>query len=200
MGMCNGKLMENIQYSRHEFDLLEPPKVARIQLRTATVEDIDTAREFAQRELPGNIAAGEVLEKAILHNPDNVLAFCRNDKIVGIWAMLMLGPVALEQLLLGEFNAIDPDFRFLTPGGDTPVAIYKWAVVAPGMAAEGIRHVSRFLRQPLYLRTNFFSRPNTDVGVKLNHSLGFRPIESQTPGLFRYIRLVNRASPMSQAA
>ena len=200
MGMCNGKIMENIQYSRHEFDLLEPPKTARIQLRLATIDDIESAREFAQRELPGNIAAGEILEKAIQHNPDNLLAFCRNGEVVGIWAMLMLGPVALEQLLLGEFNPVDPDFQFLAAGGETPVAIYKWAVVAPGLAAEGIRHVSRFLRQPLYARTNFFSRPNTDVGVKLNYSLGFRPIEAQTPGLFRYTRLVNRTSQMSQAA
>ncbi len=198
--MCNGNSMENLHYSRHEFDLLEPPKAPRIRLRHATIADLASARDFAQSELPGNIAAGAVLEMAIAHNPDNLLVFARNDQIAGIWAMLMLDPMGVEQLLLGEFNTIDPEFQYLTPDGRTPVAIYMWAVVAPGMAAEGIRHVSRFLRQPRYVRANFFSRPNTDVGVKLNYSLGLRPIQSQTPGLFRYVRLANRAAQLSQAA
>ena len=189
-----------MHYSRHEFDLLEPPKTPRIELRRANHEDLATARDFAQGELPGNIAAGEVLAKAIDHNPDNLLAFWRNDEIVGIWAMLMLGPMGVEQLLLGEFETINPEFSYLTPAGETPAAIYKWAVVAPGMAAEGIRHVSRFMRQPRYVRANFFSRPNTDVGKKLNYSLGLSPIDSGTPGLFRYIRLANRASQLSEAA
>jgi len=200
MGMRNGKLMENIQYSRHEFDLLEPPKVARIQLCHATVDELAPAREFAQKMLPGDIAAGPVLENAIEHNPDNLLLFCRNGEVVGIWAALMLAPMGVEQLLLGDFNAMDPDFQFLTPGGEVPAAIYKWAVVAPGLAAEGIRHVSRFMRQPRYVHANFFSRPNTEAGVKLNYSVGLRPIESQTPGLFRYIRLANRKPQLSQAA
>ncbi len=186
--------------SRHEFDRLEVPARPRIALHRATLDDIGTSRQMAAQELPGAVASEEVIALAISRNRNNILLFRKNDEVVGIWAMLMLSPIGLEALLLGEFQGLRPNPAALAAAADVPAAIYHWAVVAPGLASEGIRHVSEFLRQPPYRTVNFFSRPNTEVGVRLNRGLGFHPVEAGTPGLYRYVRLVNRASPMADAA
>jgi hypothetical protein len=186
--------------SRHEFDLLEPPARAHIELRRATLDDIEPARTLAESQLPDGVASQNAIARVISRNRDSILLFLRDDRIVGLWAMLMLTAQGLEQLLLGELKGANPGEAAIAAGGETPAAIYHWAVVAPKLAAEGIRHVSVFLRQPLFRRVNFYSRPNTEIGVRLNHGLGFRPIAAGMPGLFRYIRLCNRASQLDRAA
>jgi len=185
--------------SRHEFDRLEVPTRPRIRLHRATVEDIGATRQMAAQELPGAVASEEAIARTISHNRNSVLLFYKNADVVGIWAMLMLTASGLEALLLGEFDGLNPNPKWVAVTGDSPAAIYHWAVVAPGLASEGIRHVSHFLRQPPFRSANFYSRPNTEVGIRLNLGLGFHAIQAGTPGLFRYVRLINRA-PMSLAA
>lgn len=186
--------------SRHEFDRLEVPARPRIRLHRATIEDIGAARHMAAQELPGAVASEQVIARTIAQNRNNILLFYKNTDVVGICAMLMLTPTGLEALLLGEFDGLSPDPKGLAATDDSPAAIYSWALVAPGRASEGICHVSQFLRQPQFRAANFYSRPNTDVGIRLNLGVGFRPIDSRTPGLFRYVRLINRAPPISLAA
>ena len=185
--------------SRHEFDRLEVPTRPRIRLHRATVEDIGATRQMAAQELPGAVASEEAIARTISQNRNSVLLFFKNADVVGIWAMLMLTASGLEALLLGEFDGLNPNPKWIAVTGDSPAAIYHWAVVAPGLASEGIRHVSHFLRQPPFRSANFYSRPNTEVGIRLNLGLGFHAIQAGTPGLFRYVRLINRA-PMSLAA
>ena len=185
--------------SRHEFDRLEVPTRPRIRLHRATVEDIGATRQMATQELPGAVASEEAIARTISHNRNSVLLFYKNADVVGIWAMLMLTASGLEALLLGEFDGLNPNPKWIAVTGDSPAAIYHWAVVAPGLASEGIRHVSHFLQQPPFRSANFYSRPNTEVGIRLNLGLGFHAIQAGTPGLFRYVRLINRA-PMSLAA
>jgi len=185
--------------SRHEFDRLEVPTRPRIRLHRATVEDIGATRQMAAQELPGAVASEEAIARTISQNRNSVLLFYKNADVVGIWAMLMLTASGLEALLLGEFDGLNPNPKWIAVTGDSPAAIYHWAVVAPGLASEGIRHVSHFLRQPPFRSANFYSRPNTEVGIRLNLGLGFHAIQAGTPGLFRYVRLINRA-PMSLAA
>jgi len=179
--------------SRHEFDRLEVPTRPRIRLHRATIEDIGATRQMAAQELPGAVASEEAIARTISQNRNSVLLFYKNADVVGICAMLMLTPTGLEALLLGEFDGLNPNPKGLAATGDSPAAIYHWAVVAPGLASEGIRHVSHFLRQPPFRSANFYSRPNTEVGIRLNLGLGFHAIQAGTPGLFRYVRLINRA-------
>jgi len=186
--------------SRHEFDRLEVPTRPRIRLRRATAEDIGTTRQVAAQELPGAVASEEAIARTIAHNRDSVLLFCKNFDVVGICAMLMLTAAGLEALLLGEFDGLNPNPKWIAATGDSPEAIYHWAVVAPGLASEGIRHVSQFLRQSPFRSANFYSRPNTEVGIRLNLGLGFHAVRVGTPGLFRYVRLINREPPLARAA
>ena len=190
----------NLTSPKREFDSLEPSKNSKIHVRNAEPANLAEACRIGNDEIPGGVASIPLVRDVITHNPDNAYMFYRNDRIVGFYAMLMLTPIGLEQLLLGEFNGSCPDPICLSTSNEPPAAIYKWAVVAPGLAAEGIKHVSHILRQPKYQKLNFFSRPNTETGVRINLNLGFKPIQCGTAGLYRYIRIVNRVSKMQQAA
>ncbi len=186
-------MLEQLGYSRHEFDMLELPKRCRVDLTRATDEELDLITELASQQIPGELAVAEVVRKVTQHNPNNLLIFKQEKVVVGGWSMLMLSAAGLEALLLGEIDFSDPDPKYLAGQTEAPEAIYVWAVVAPKLAAEGIRHVSKFLRAPFYREANLFSRPNTDVGVQLNIRLGFKPIGPEAPGYYRYVRLANRS-------
>lgn len=183
-----------------EFDFLSTPVPGQIQLRRATVRDISAGRCIVDELIPGDLAPLETIERVISYNPNNVLLFVRNAKIVGIWAMLMLSAEGLEQLLLGELDARNPHPNALLPKTEVPAAIYKWAIVGPGIAMEGASHVSQYLRQPLYRYSNLFSRPTTPRGLKFKVNLGFRPIQSGTNGLYRYVRRAKRSAQTVIAA
>jgi hypothetical protein len=132
-------------------------------------------------------------------NRNNIVAFTRHGEIAGFYAMLMLTVTGVEALLLGEIDTRDPDARFLAPRLEQPAAIYQWLVVGPGLAAEGVMHVSRFLRHPLSRRANLYSRSITPTGERIATSLGFRRQEGAAlPGLHRYVRLENRRPAFSQ--
>ena len=183
-----------------EFDLLKPNKSSRISLRCATVNDVEVVCNMVRHEIPGEVAAAAIVRKAIAHNRNNVLLFCRGKRVVGVWALLMLNALGLEKLLLGELDTLNPSTALLATRMSTPAAIYTWAVVAPGIAIEGVFHLSRFLNQPIYRHANLFTRPVTLEGIRLILGIGFKPIGCPTPGLHRYERLANRAMRLPQAA
>ena len=190
---------KNIPHKR-EFDALKVSVHSRIRVKRAKFDDLPYACQLGNDEIPGGVAAVPLIQKICSHNSDSAYIFWRKDRIVGFYAMLMLNPIGLERLLLGEFDGASPQTICLARTKEKPAAIYKWAVLGPGLAAEGIKHISQILRQPQYQNVNFFSRPNTETGVRINLNLGFRPINCGTSGLYRYTRIVNSASNMQRAA
>ncbi len=187
-------------FSKQEFDLLPAPSSQRVSLHRATFDDLEEGASLATRNIPGDLAGLEVVRKVISRNPNNILLFKRDNKIVGLWSMLLLNPHGIEALLLDELRATDPAREYLSTAAEAPAAMYLWAIVAPGFASEGVRHVAQFLRQPLYAVANIFSRPTTDAGLRFHKGIGFRPIGSSHPGFYRYVRLANRLQPTEQQA
>lgn len=183
-----------------EFDTLRAPKRPRISMRRANLGDLTPALALAERELPPGIAGSGVVSRILSQNRNNVLIFEQGDEIAGFWAMLMLTPTGLERLLVGEFDATNPTPDCLARLNDSPAAIYNWAVAAPGLAVEGVYHVSRFLRRPTFRYSNIYSRPNTPQGVRFNKRLGSRPMPDRSDGLYRYVRLANRRMALDHAA
>ena len=135
--------------SRHEFDSLSIPARPRITLNRATVDDVEATAHLLQTHLLHSTAPNHAIARVICSNRDSVLVFTRNERIVGFCAMLMLSPLGLEALLLGDFDPLDPKTNWLAVTGEQPTAIYGWAIVAPKGASEGILHVSEFLRKLL---------------------------------------------------
>lgn len=188
------------QVAKHEFDLLHPPKKSRIEVRQATVNDVKLAYEFSKDKIPNSTTDISLVKKIISHNSNNIFLFLHNDSLVGLYAMLMLSPVGLERLLLGELDSKKPDLICLSKTEEVPAAIYVWSYIAPGLAADGIRHVCQFLLQPKYRNINFFARPVTEAGMKITLNLGYQPVLNGNGGLYRYVRLANRELNLQHAA
>lgn len=112
----------------------------------------------------------------------------------------MLRPKGLEALLLGELDMSNPDTVLLATTTEAPAAIYTWMVVAPGLAAEGIKLVADILGKPLYAGANLYARPTSRLGQDLSWNLGFKPVDGRADGLWRYIRLANRPAMLTVAA
>lgn len=185
-------MLYNQNYAKHEFDCLTPSRRSKIELRICTSEHVDRICELTTSEMPVEVASAEAVSKVINRNIESILGFWSEGRMVGVWAMLMLNSIGLERFLLGEFDTLNPVEKCLAETGTKPAAIYVWAVVAKGMAIEGVKHVSRFLADDKYRDINFFSVPVSNAGVRMNRSLGFHQIKTVRPGVDRYVRLENR--------
>ncbi len=184
---------------RREFDDLSRTNVARTSAQRVEIEEIPGLLALAAREIPVLSTAADAVARVSIRNRDSVWVFRRADVPVGIYAMLHLSKDGLEALLLGELNTSFPDSHCMVPTGEAPAAIYKWAVVAPGMASAGICAISRMLQSDLYANANLFARPTTMGGERIMASLGFRKVRSGLDDLHRYIRLANRTDHLVEA-
>jgi|GEM_PF-2973169 len=191
---------ESEEIAKHEFDLLKPCKNTKINFNRVSDCNLEEVINVSKANIPNSISDVLLIKKIIQHNNDNVFCFTRNQRVVGFCAMLMLSPLGLERLLLDEFDGKNPDFKCLSKTEENTAAIYMWGLVASGFAIEGVRHMSQFLQQSKYKTINFFSRPNTDAGVRININLGFKPVENAEGDLYRYVRIVNRDPNLQRAA
>jgi hypothetical protein len=185
---------------RREFDELRTQEARRIIVTPAAIEDLPALLAFTAREIPALAAAEPAVVKVQRHNPNSILAFRRGSETVGAYAMLFLNRSGLEEVLLGELNTADPDLRRLTAPDEPAAGIYFWAVVARGMAIEGLRTVSARLAVPTCATANIYTCPINDEAVRIVTHVGFKPVNSGRAGLHRYVRLCNRASELPLAA
>ena len=179
-------------FAKHEFDLLSVPTKGNLKVRKAEVSDAEEASDLVASHLKSATVSVTYIQQVIAHNNDGFFIFEKEGKIVGLYVMLMLNGLGLEKLLLGEMDTSKPPLVTLAKTPLSTSAIYVWAYVAPGMAANGIRYVSSFLNGQDYKHVNFFARPVTPLGHQMALNLGFQPIEGNAEGLFRYTRLINR--------
>jgi len=179
---------------RREFDQLGRLVRPGTTVQPVDFEEVPELLAFAGREIPVLSSAVEAVSRVINRNRDSIWVFKRGGKPVGIYAMLLLSREGLEGLLLGEFNLSFPDPSLMVRTGEAPAAIYKWAVVAPGMASAGICAISHMLQTDRYATANLYARPTTVPGGRLMAHLGFHDVRAGLPDLQRYVRIVNRGS------
>lgn len=185
---------------RREFDLMVPSRHVRMCVRPALKSELPRVFEIAKTEIPALSAALPFVQGVIDHNPESVLVFEREEEIVGVYAMLLLSASGLERLLLGELDTSSPDIDAIVPGGAQPAAIYNWAVVARQLAAEGFRHTSVYLRQPLFCRANIYAKGTTPAACRIMERTGYQLLDGVGAGLYRYVRIANRQSRLPLAA
>jgi len=185
---------------RREFDLMVPTNHVRMGVCPANYDQLPEVFELAQREIPVLLAPLEHVKRVFLHNNDSVLVFVRDDEVVGVYATLMLNDRGLETLLRGELDTYAPDLSCMVRDTQVPAAIYNWAVVAPQIAAEGLRHVSEYLRQPKYRKANLYARGTTPAACRLMEHTGYKLLSGAHPDLYRYERVANRRPGLPVAA
>jgi hypothetical protein len=179
---------------RREFDHLGRLYRPGILAQRVGFDEVPILLGFAAREIPFLSSAIDAVNRVINRNRDGIWVFRRGERAVGVYAMLHLSSEGMEALLLGEFNTTYPDPSLIVNSNEKPAAVYKWAVVAPAMAASGICAMSRLLQADRFATANLYARPMTSRGGKIMAHLGFKGVRSGFPDLQRYVRIINRES------
>jgi len=199
-GVRSARTPETGPDRRKDLDFIRIPDRARVLVRRADAADLDPLLSFASNAVGSALAPKEVVARVAAAHPDTVWVFKLDGKIVGGMALLMLNAEGLQALLCGTIDLLDPPVRYIVDPSVPPAGIYAWAVVGPSVAAEGILRILAELRAPLYARSDFFSMPNTDDGVRFTERMGFRIMPGLPHRLYRYVRAANRPQQAENAA
>ncbi len=174
------KSVNVVRRGKHKLDELDAAHVAK---HLAMFEPDEAVVEYLMAEarlnIPSIAKTAEVL-KVIRHNPVCMLGVARRSafdpaspKGEGFIAILPLNSLGLQMLALSAFNAAAPDLRLIAKPDERPAGIYMWAVFAPGRLAAGMALFMEKMSSDQYASVNLYSRPNTEIGVRFNHVLGF---------------------------
>ena len=165
---------------KHRLDELDAARVAKHLTMFEPSEKVLTELlAKARQSIPGLASTAAAL-KVQGYNPHCVMALARSSKFnradpvgEGFIAILPLNRMGLEMLALGTFDASNPDLRLIAKPDERPAGVYMWCVYGPGPLAAGMALFMEKMATPQYAAVNLYSRPNTEVGVRFNHVLGF---------------------------
>jgi predicted GNAT family N-acyltransferase len=169
----------SLRFGKYKLDQLNAERVGRhLVLFHPNEASVDDLMVRARAAIPG-IAKTENIHRVLQHNSRCMYAVSRKSRFnpekpyaEGFIAFLPLNMLGLQHLALGTFNGPDPDVRLIAKEHERPAGIYMWAVFAPGPLAAGMALFMREMAAPQYAGVNIYSRPNTDVGVRFNQTLG----------------------------
>jgi hypothetical protein len=178
--------------ARHDFDML--PRSRDIEVRQAKRADLSAVAEMGNTMVPGvNIAVTD-LERYYAFDPDSVLTFARQGKLLGAVAFIYLNRSGLDALLRAEVRLTQPDLSLLASRFEQVSAIYVWAIAGEGRAMAGLGNVSEHLCKKRLAPADLYAQPSSEDGRNLMIAIGFEPIESFQQELWRYQRPWNRTS------
>lgn len=181
---------------RHDFDSL--PIDADVEVRCAQYAELPGLADMAHRLVPGVDMTADVLGNYFAFDPESILTFSRQGKLLGAIAFLYLNDRGHDALLLDEIRLTQPEIEFLAAGKEDVSAIYIWACAITGRGISGYGKVAEHLRKPRYVNADVFAQPSTKAGRDWLVATCFKPIQSFQPDLWCYERAWNRI-PMSVA-
>lgn len=171
-----------LRQGKHKLDGLDATRVAKHLVMFQPTEEV--AKDLMARarlSIPG-LAADEEALKVVRYNPICMMAVARKSKFnegdptgEGFIAILPLNSLGLQMLALGAFNATSPDLRLIAKPDERPAGVYMWGVFAPGPLAAGMALFMEKMASEQYRGVSLYSRPNTEIGRRFNHVLGFTP-------------------------
>jgi hypothetical protein len=176
--------------ARHELDGLSP--TSAVAVGPATRGQLPDLVAIARREIPGVSVTEAGLAQFLRSDPESIFAFERVGSLLGGIAFLYLNRRGHDALLLDGIDLKNPSVEFLTPCDEDVSAIYVWALACYGRAVVGLANVARYLRGPRFISADYFAQPATTAGRDLLIAIGFKPISSLQPDLWRYQRPWNR--------
>jgi hypothetical protein len=174
--------------ARHDFDSLLTS--SEIEVRPARYSELSILADMAHRLVPGVQITEPTLGKYCTFDPECLLTFSRQERLLGAIAFLYLNSRGHDALILGEMSLTHPDIGLLAGRNDEVSAIYIWAIAATGRGIAGLGKAAAHLRAPRYVNADCFARPSTMAGRDLLTATGFR--QSFQPDLWHYQRPWNR--------
>jgi hypothetical protein len=179
--------------TRHDFDCL--PTTSKIEVRPAEHSEISVLADMACQLVPGVQITASVLSEYFKCDPECILTFNQQGRLLGAMAFLYLNKVGHDALILDEISLTRPEIGLLAGSGEEVSAIYIWAIAATGRGIAGLGNAAAHLRKPRYLNADCFAQPSTSAGRDLLLATGFRPIPSFQPDLWHYERLWKHLPP-----
>jgi hypothetical protein len=176
--------------TKHDFDTL--PLSPDIDVRCAQFSEIADLAEIARQRVPGVRIGHRELANYFAFDPQCLLTFRRNGKLVGGMAFMFLNHRGHDALLLDEICLTEPDIRHLAAEDEDVSATYIWAIAASGRGITGLGKAAAHLRQPRFRSADCFAQPSTPAGRDIMKATGFRPIASFQQELWCYERPWNR--------
>jgi len=176
--------------ARHDFDSLSTDSA--IEVRAARCSELSILADMAHRTVPGVQIAEPTLRKYLSFDPECILTFSRQERLLGAIAFLYLNSRGHDALMLGGISLTHPDIGLLAERNDEVSATYIWAIAATGRGIAGLGKAAAHLRTPRYVGADCFAQPSTAAGRDLLTATGFKQIPSFQPDLWRYERPWNR--------
>ncbi|MGC2086046.1 MAG: hypothetical protein WA702_22085 [Bradyrhizobium sp.] len=176
---------------RREFD--ELPISSDVQAEPARYKQLAALADMAHRLVPGVGASEFDLARYLTFDPDCILTFSRNGRLLGGMAFLFLNHRGHDALLLDEIYLTKPDIGLLSRSDEDVSAIYIWAIAAVGRGIGGLGNAAAHLRKPRYKAADCFAQPSSAAGRNIMFATGFRQTPSFQPDLWCYTRPWNRA-------
>jgi hypothetical protein len=196
--MCNRAMERACFATRHDFDSLSTS--SDVEVRPAQYSELPILADMARRLVPGVQLTAPTLGKYFAFDPECILTFSRQEKLLGGIAFLYLNGRGHDALILDEISLTQPDFGLLARSHEEVSAIYLWALAATGRGVAGSGKAAAHLRAPRYLNANCFAQPSTKAGRDWLVSTCFKQIPSFQPDLWCYERPWNRLPPNKPAS
>lgn len=142
--------------------------------------------------IPG-ICGEEIVRRVVRRNADSLFGIFRKSSttkredrtLLGFYANLMLNEAGLAALKAGDFSARNPPDEHMVATGERPVAIYSWAVMAPGLFDLTVKMLA-FRMGDLYADLPILTYAATEDGRRTVRRRGFTTDEAS--GLSSYAR------------
>jgi hypothetical protein len=179
--------------ARHDFDTL--PGSAEIEVQPARHQELSALTDMANRLVPGVETTEPILGRYLSFDPECILTFKRQGRLLGAIAFLYLNSRGRDALILDEISLKCPDVGLLAGAGAEVSAIYMWAIATNGRGIVGLGKVAAHFRKLRFVSADYFAQPSTAAGRDLLIATGFRQIPSFQPDLWCYERPWNRVAP-----
>jgi hypothetical protein len=164
--------------------------VSALNVRPASPAEIASLSRMARSAIPGAEVDDAYLEVLRARGSSSVFSFLRGGELVGGCAFLYLNCRGHDALVLDCLDVHRPRLDHLASAGESPDALYLWAIAGAGRSALG--PISALFAGARYRTADLYTRPVTPSGQQLFASLGFEPACSWSSNLWIYRRLANR--------
>jgi hypothetical protein len=138
-----------------------------------SIEDLKKIYELSLHKIGSKVAPFEFVQSVYTHNPISFWGLYRSKDarrldpvLAGYSSYLPLNEAGHKALIAGVLDPRAPDLRFLAAAGEEPVALYMWAIVAPGMADLAGALIAYAMGLELYDRLLLYATISTEGGLR----------------------------------
>jgi hypothetical protein len=143
----------------------------------------DLAELVEGRELATELMDHEVAPLAVYLavqavQPSALFVYRQEGRIAGVFGALFLSQPAVERILSGRFDALNPDLSLLTRDGERPALAYSWGVAArTKVAGAAVLGAAGDVTRTLFPEITAFTRAVTGAGRHIAlKRYGYRPL------------------------